>query len=95
MWITRTQSKTHLRKLLLLWTEYFIEGRHKFSQIYEMNITTIRNKKHMASELFVKQPMQMIELNLKKIIDDNPHLMNALDRGGNYPLVRNFKRNRY
>ena len=32
--------------------------------------------------------MQMVELNLNMIIDNNPHLINALDRTDNHPLIR-------
>ena len=30
-----------------------------------MNITTISNKRYMTYECYIKQPMQMVELNLK------------------------------
>ena len=48
----------------------------------DMNIKTY--------EYFIKQPMQMVELNLKMIIINNPHPMNALDISINHPLPRKY-----
>ena len=67
--------------------EHFIEREHKFSHIYESNTTTFHNQKHMTYEYDVKQPTQMIILNLKMKIDGNPHLINALDRRVNHRLI--------
>ena len=36
--------------------------------IYETNITTISNKRYMTYECYIKQPMQMDEMNLNLMI---------------------------
>ena len=41
-----------LKKYLLYWIEFFIERGCKFSQIIEMNITTINDKKNMTWSLY-------------------------------------------
>ena len=47
----------------------------------------INNKTY---EYYIKQPMQMVELNLNMIINNDPHLINALDRSINHPLLRKY-----
>ena len=47
-------------------------------------------KKYMAYEYYNKQPMEMVALNLNMIIDNNPHLINALDRSVNHPLMGKY-----
>ena len=44
----------------------------------------------MAYEYYNKQPMEMVALNLNMIIDNNPHLINALDRSVNHPLMGKY-----
>ena len=78
----------YLKRCLLFWIEYFTERGHRFSHIYEMCITTVRNKLPMSCEFHITQPRQMVELKLKMIIDENPHLLNTLDRTVNHPLFR-------
>ena len=46
----------------------------------------------MTYELFIEQSVQMIELNLNIIIYKNRHLINALDKGDNHPLIRKYSR---
>ena len=53
------QSKFPLRKLLLLWIEYFLQRVHMVSHIYEMNITTVGTKKDMSYEVYIRQPLRM------------------------------------
>ena len=53
-----------------------------------MIITTVINKIYTLYERYFKQPMQMFEMNLNKIISKNPHLINALDRSTNRPSSR-------
>ena len=53
-----------------------------------MNITTISKKRYMTYEFRHKQPMQMVEMKLNVILDENPHLINSLNRSVNHPLVR-------
>ena len=56
-----------------------------------MNITTVSNKKHMTYEIYIEHPMEMVELKLNIINNDNnPQLMNAVDRSVNYPLIRKY-----
>ena len=45
---------------------------------------------HNKIEYYIKQPMQILELNLKMIINNNPHLINVLDRSINHPLIRKY-----
>ena len=73
-----------LKRFLLNWIEYFSERGHKFSQIDEMNITTVSNKRYMNYEIYIKQLMQMVELNLNMIISKNPHVITSLDRSINH-----------
>ena len=76
----------HLKLFLVIWVENFCERGYKFCHIYEMNTTTIRNKRYMYFEYNIEQPMHTVELKLNKIIDKNPHLMNVLYRSINLPL---------
>ena len=80
----------HLKRLLLLWVEYFSELRFLFCHISEMCITTISNKGYMTDDSHFKEPMQMVELKLKMIIVESPYLINALDRSVNHPLNRKY-----
>ena len=43
-----------------------------------MNIITNSNEWYMTYEYYIKQPMQLVELNLNMIIAKNPHLINSL-----------------
>ena len=45
----------------------------------------------MTHEFKIKQPIQLAELKLNKIIYENPNRMNALDRGVNHPIIRKCK----
>ena len=56
-----------LKKFLIHWIDFFTEARHEYSQIYEMNITTVSNKRYMTYEYSIEQPMQLVELNLNMI----------------------------
>ena len=44
----------------------------------------------MNYECIIKQPMQMVSLNLNMIISENPRLINALDRSIDHPSIRNY-----
>ena len=44
----------------------------------------------MNYDCIIKQPMQMVELNLNMIISENPRLRNALDRSIDHPSIRNY-----
>ena len=41
----------------------------------------------MTHEFYIRQAIQMVELKLKKIINENHHLLNALYRSVNHPLI--------
>ena len=55
-----------------------------------MNLRTVSNKRDMSYGCYIEQRMQMVELKLNMIIDENPQLINALDRIVNHPLVRKY-----
>ena len=55
-----------------------------------MCITTVSFIRYMTHEFCIKQPMQRIELKLNMVIDENPHLINALDRSVNHPSIRKY-----
>ena len=42
---------------------------------------------NMTYEIYIKQPMQAVELRLNIIIAKNPHLINSLNRCINHSLV--------
>ena len=44
----------------------------------------------MSHDFYINQPMQMIELNLNKKIDENPHLIYTLDRNPIHPLIEEY-----
>ena len=44
----------------------------------------------MISEFNMKQPLEMIELKLDKIISKSPHLISSLDRSVIRPLFKNY-----
>ena len=73
--------------------EYSFERAHKVPYIGENNITTIRNKRHMTYEFYIKQPMETVELRLILILDENPQLITSLDRSANPTLnIRKYSR---
>ena len=39
-------------------------------------------------DYYIKQPMQIVELQLNMIVDNIPHLIKTLDGGVNHPLIR-------
>ena len=51
-----------------------------------MNNTTVSNKTYDL-RVFIKQPMQMVEWKVNMMIDINLHLINALDKSVNHPLL--------
>ena len=65
-----------------------MRGGYKFCDIYEMCITN--NKRYMTYQYYLKQTMQKCDLKLNLIIDENLHLIKALDRVINLPLLRNY-----
>ena len=53
-----------------------------------MNVVTVSIKIYMTHEFCIKQPMQLVELMLNRLFDFNRHLITALDRSVNQPLIR-------
>ena len=71
-----------MKRLSLLWVECFGERGYKFTQIYNMNITTVGNKEFTTYKFYKRQPMQLVEMNLDLIIYE-------LYGSVNQPLNRN------
>ena len=44
----------------------------------------------MTYDFYIKQPMQMVELKLCMINDENPHLLNTLDRNLIHALIQKY-----
>ena len=74
----------------LLWIEYFTERGQNFSHISEMNITTINPFINMIHEFYIRKPKSILEGTLCGKVDENPHLISALDRGLFHPLFREY-----
>ena len=55
-----------------------------------MILKTLSDERNMIDEYYIKQPKHMVEFKLDMIIDKNPHLINALDRHVNHPLIRKY-----
>ena len=53
-----------------------------------MNITTIINRNYTTYEYYIKQHMQMVELNLNKIIHKNSTVDELTRENANHPLIR-------
>ena len=63
-------------------------GGYKFSNITEMNLKTLSNKRNLTYEYYIKNPMLMVERRLNMIISRKPRLINALDRSVKHLLIR-------
>ena len=81
------------KSILLNCFENFSERGFKISSISEMIDTTISNKRYMTYECYIKQPMQMVELNLNMIIFKSPHLIKALEGSISHHLIRKYSLN--
>ena len=57
-----------------------------------MNFATISNRRRMTYKHYIKQPMKIVELKLKGIINKIPHLINALDGSIKHPLVKKYNK---
>ena len=44
----------------------------------------------MTYKYYIKQPKYVVENKLNHSLAQNPHLINAIDRRGNYPLIRKY-----
>ena len=78
----------NIKSYLLYYFDSCKSGRYKFSNINHLTINTISCMCNIIYEVYINQPMQAIELRLNMIIAKNPHLIKALDRNKNYPLIR-------
>ena len=52
-----------------------------------MCFTTISQKRYMTIEFYIKEPMQTIEMRMKKEIDNYPHIKSELERGTSHLLI--------
>ena len=64
------------------------EKRYIFSQIDEMNISTVNAKMYMKIENYIKYPLQAIELKISTIFAKNPLLINSPYRYHIHPLIQ-------
>ena len=80
----------NLKKYLLNRIESFIEKGYIFFHIDEMNILTIDSKMYMTYDIYIKHPIQAIELKLNMIFAKNPHLIKSLNRYHIHPLIRKY-----
>ena len=76
-----------MKLYLLYWLNSFILKGHKFSQMTEMNIKTISDKRNMSFQYYIKNPMHMVERRLNMTISKKPHLINELDGIVSLPLI--------
>ena len=81
-------NQFHLKRFSLNWIEYFCASGRRFSQMCEIKVTTLVNKRWMNYKYYIKQPMQMVEIILNMILSKNPYLLNVLDRSINHPIKR-------
>ena len=72
-------SKFHLNRFLLNCIQKLTARGHKICVIYKMNVATFSNERYMTYERYIKQPRQVVELNLSLIIYENPHRIKPLD----------------
>ena len=80
----------NLKRYELYWIDFFTERGQKFFHISEMNIKTVNDKRNMNYKFYIKQPMEMIELNLNVIILKTPHLINSLHGSINHPSIKKY-----
>ena len=73
----------HYFELIILCKKRFI-----FPDISEKSRTTVRTISYMNYDFDIKRPKQVCELKLSLIFDENPQLINTLDRSVNHPSFR-------
>ena len=74
-----------MQGFLLHWIEYFSESVYLFSQIREMNITTISSKRYMTYENYFENLCNWLNWSWK-IFFNISQLINALDKSVDLPL---------
>ena len=80
----------NLKRYLLNQIENFIEKGYTFSNIDEMNISTVDAKMNMTYDNYIKHPMETIEFKLNMIRAKRSHLINSLNRYHIHPLIRKY-----
>jgi len=55
-----------------------------------MHIITNNLEKDMTYFFYINNPMPMVERKINMNIAKNPHLINALDRSIDHPMIRKF-----
>ena len=85
-------SLINSKRYLLYQIDNFIDKGHEFSQIDEMNITTVKDKMYMTYDYYIKDYyiMSAIELKLNKILSKNPNLIKSLNRFHILLLIRKY-----
>ena len=81
-----------MKKFLPFWIKYFILGGYKFLQINDLTIKTFNERRYLNFKYYIRNLMQIAELNLIRIISENPHLVNSLDNNINHPLITQFSK---
>ena len=56
-----------------------------------MNFITIVNKKDRTYDFYIKNNMHMIEGKLKRMLNENPNLINYTPVDWRHPLSRNYR----
>ena len=56
----------------------------------EMCITAVNPSRNTTCQYYSTKPKQMCEISLNGIIDENPHLINSLDRTSHHPFIRKY-----
>ena len=61
-----------------------------FHKINQMTINIISARCNITYEIFINNPMPMVERRINFIIAKNAQLINSLDRNKNHPLIRKY-----
>ena len=58
--------------------------------MFEVGNTMVSTIRNMTYEFYFKPSNPNRRKVFKRIVDENPHLLNALDRSSSHPLIRNY-----
>ena len=83
-------TKSHSKKLLLFWSEFFKERGYKCSHLSEISILTISSIIYMINEFYIERPMQRVDLKLNMMNDEKPILIYPMDGSFYQPLIRKY-----
>ena len=75
-----------INQCLLYSIEYLESKGYKFQNFNQMTINIISDRCNITYEIYIKNPMPMVERRINSIIAKNPQLINSLDRNKNHPL---------